>query len=153
MLAPLELPRPEDPVTRIRDLGALFDKSPKDAREALKHLLDDGIQLHPLDDGRYRARWTVRGSTLFLAGTTKPPARLGLVIPVLIPSFDPDSRLAAASSSLRCFGASPAAPAMRATPPSRSRRERPNALDAAPARCAAAEPWTLGTGGVCVPAR
>ena len=56
MLAPLDLPRPEDVVARIRDLGALFDKSPKDAREALKHLLDDGIQLHPLQDGRYRAR-------------------------------------------------------------------------------------------------
>ncbi|MGD8824532.1 MAG: hypothetical protein PVI24_06110, partial [Myxococcales bacterium] len=73
MLAPLDLPRPEDVVARIRDLGALFDKSPKDAREALKHLLDDGIQLHPLEDGRYRARWTVRGGALFFAGTTKSP--------------------------------------------------------------------------------
>jgi hypothetical protein len=72
MLAPLDLPRPEDLVARIRDLGALFDRSPKDAREALKHLLDDGIQLHPLEDGRYRARWTVRGGALFLAGTTRP---------------------------------------------------------------------------------
>jgi len=75
MLAPLDLPRPEDVVARIRDLGALFDKSPKDAREALKHLLDDGIQLHPLEDGRYRARWTVRGGALFFAGTTKPPVQ------------------------------------------------------------------------------
>ncbi|MBT8453831.1 MAG: recombinase family protein [Deltaproteobacteria bacterium] len=74
MLAPLDLPRPEDVVARIRDLGALFDKSPKDAREALKHLLDDGIQLHPLENGHYRARWTVRGGALFFAGTTKPPA-------------------------------------------------------------------------------
>ena len=57
------------------DLGALFDKSPKDAREALKHLLDDGIQLHPLEDGRYRARWTVRGGALFFGGTTKPPVQ------------------------------------------------------------------------------
>jgi hypothetical protein len=73
-LEPFDAPRPEDVVTRIRDLGALFDKSPKDAREALKHLLDDGIQLHPLEDGRYRARWTVRGGALFFAGTTKPPA-------------------------------------------------------------------------------
>lgn len=67
--------RPEDVVGRIRDLGALFDKSPKDAREALKHLLDDGIQLHPLEDGRYRARWTVRGGALFFGGTTKPPVQ------------------------------------------------------------------------------
>ena len=72
-LEPFDAPRPEDVVARIRDLGALFDKSPKDAREALKHLLDDGIQLHPLEDGRYRARWTVRGGALFFAGTTKPP--------------------------------------------------------------------------------
>ncbi|MGB5505022.1 MAG: hypothetical protein WBM75_21695, partial [Polyangiales bacterium] len=69
-----DLPRPEDVVARIVDLGALFDKSPKDAREALKHLLDDGIQLHPLENGHYRARWTVRGGALFFAGTTKPPA-------------------------------------------------------------------------------
>ena len=75
MLAPLDLPRPEDVVARIVDLGALFDKSPKDAREALKHLLDDGIQLHPLEDGRYRARWTVRGGALFFGGTTKPPVQ------------------------------------------------------------------------------
>ena len=75
MLAPLDLPRPEDVVARIRDLGALFDKSPKDAREALKHLLDDGIQLHPLEDERYRARWTVRGGALFFGGTTKPPVQ------------------------------------------------------------------------------
>ena len=75
MLAPLDLPGPEDVVARIRDLGALFDKSPKDAREALKHLLDDGIQLHPLEDGRYRARWTVRGGALFFGGTTKPPVQ------------------------------------------------------------------------------
>ena len=75
MLAPLELPRPEDVVARIRDLGALFDKSPRDAREALKHLLDDGIQLHPLEDGRYRARWTVRGGALLFGGTTKPPVQ------------------------------------------------------------------------------
>ncbi|MBT8464112.1 MAG: recombinase family protein, partial [Deltaproteobacteria bacterium] len=74
MLAPLDLPRPEDVVARIRELGALFDKNPKDAREALKHLLDDGIQLHPLENGHYRARWTVRGGALFFAGTTKPPA-------------------------------------------------------------------------------
>jgi hypothetical protein len=73
-LKPFDAPRPEDVVARIRDLGALFDKSPKDAREALKHLLDDGIQLHPLENGRYRARWTVRGGALFFAGTTKPPA-------------------------------------------------------------------------------
>ena len=52
MLAPLDLPRSEDIVARIRDLGALFDQSPKDARVAFKHLLDDGIQLHPLEDGR-----------------------------------------------------------------------------------------------------
>jgi hypothetical protein len=75
MLAPFDLPRPEDVVARIRDLGALFDKSPKDAREALKHLLDDGIQLYPLEDGRYRARWTVRGGALFFGGTTKPPVK------------------------------------------------------------------------------
>ncbi len=75
MLAPLDLPGPKDVVARIRDLGALFDKSPKDAREALKHLLDDGIQLHPLEDGRYRARWTVRGGALFFGGTTKPPVQ------------------------------------------------------------------------------
>ena len=73
MLAPLDLPGPKDVVARIADLGALFDKSPKDARVALKHLLDDGIQLHPLEDGRYRARWTVRGGALFFGGTTKPP--------------------------------------------------------------------------------
>ena len=73
-LEPLDAPRPEDVVARIRQLGALFDKSPKDAREALKHLLDDGIQLHPLENGHYRARWTVRGGALFFAGTTKPPA-------------------------------------------------------------------------------
>ena len=58
----------------VAGLGALFDKSPKDAREALKHLLDDGVQLHPLEDGRYRARWTVRGGALFFGGTTNPPA-------------------------------------------------------------------------------
>ena len=58
----------------VAGLGALFDKDPKDAREALKHLLDDGIQLHPLGDGRYRARWSVRGGALFFGGTTKPPA-------------------------------------------------------------------------------
>jgi hypothetical protein len=75
MLAPLDLPGPEDVVGRIRDLGALFDKSPKDAREALKHLLDDGIELHPLEDGRYRACWTVRGGALFFGGTTKPPVK------------------------------------------------------------------------------
>ena len=74
MLEPLDAPRPEDVVARIRHLGALFDKSPKDAREALKHLLDDGIQLYPLENGQYRARWTVRGGALFFAGTTKPPA-------------------------------------------------------------------------------
>jgi DNA invertase Pin-like site-specific DNA recombinase len=74
-LEPFDAPRPEDVVARIRDLGALFDKSPRDAREALKHLLDDGIQLHPLEDGRYRARWTVRGGALFFAGTTKPPVQ------------------------------------------------------------------------------
>ena len=73
-LEPLDAPRPEDVVARIRLLGALFDKSPKDAREALKHLLDDGIQLYPLQNGCYRARWTVRGGALFFAGTTKPPA-------------------------------------------------------------------------------
>ncbi len=73
-LEPFDAPRPKDVVARIRDLGALFDKSPKDAREALKHLLDDGIRLHPLEDGRYRARWTVRGGALFFAQTTKPPA-------------------------------------------------------------------------------
>ena len=73
-LEPFDAPRPEDVVARIRHLGALFDKSPKDAREALKHLLDDGIQLHPLQNGHYRARWTVRGGALFFAGTTKPPA-------------------------------------------------------------------------------
>ena len=73
-LEPFDAPRPEDVVARIRQLGALFDKSPKDAREALKHLLDDGIQLHPLENGHYRARWTVRGGALFFAGTTKPPA-------------------------------------------------------------------------------
>ncbi len=73
-LEPFDAPRPEDVVARIRELGALFDKSPKDAREALKHLLDDGIQLHPLENGHYRARWTVRGGALFFAGTTKPPA-------------------------------------------------------------------------------
>jgi len=72
-LKPFDAPRPEDVVTRIRDLGALFDQSPKDAREALKHLLDDGIQLHPLENGHYRARWTVRGGALLFAGTTKPP--------------------------------------------------------------------------------
>ena len=54
------------------DLGALFDKSPKDAREALKHLLDDGIQLHPLENGHYRARWTVRGGALFFAERQSP---------------------------------------------------------------------------------
>jgi len=74
VLEPLDAPRPEDVVARIRHLGALFDKSPKDAREALKHLLDDGIQLYPLENGHYRARWTVRGGALFFAGTTKPPA-------------------------------------------------------------------------------
>ena len=74
-LEPFDAPRPEDVVARIRDLGALFDKSPKDAREALKHLLDDGIQLHPLEDGRFRARWTVRGGALFFGGTTKPPVQ------------------------------------------------------------------------------
>ena len=42
MLAPLDLPRPEEVVARIRDLGALFDKSPKDAREALKHFESEG---------------------------------------------------------------------------------------------------------------
>ena len=73
-LEPFDAPRPEDVVARIRHLGALFDKSPKDAREALKHLLDDGIQLYPLENGHYRARWTVRGGALFFAGTTKPPA-------------------------------------------------------------------------------
>jgi len=73
-LEPFDAPRPEDVVARIVDLGALFDKSPKDAREALKHLLDDGIQLYPLENGHYRARWTVRGGALFFAGTTKPPA-------------------------------------------------------------------------------
>jgi len=72
-LAPFDTPRPEDIVAHIRDLGALFDKNPKDAREALKHLLDDGIRLHPLEGGHYRARWTVRGGALFFAGTTKPP--------------------------------------------------------------------------------
>ena len=69
---PFDAPRPEDVVARIRDLGALFDKSPADAREVLKQLLDDGIQLHPLENGGYRARWTVRGGALFFAGTTKP---------------------------------------------------------------------------------
>jgi hypothetical protein len=73
-LEPFDAPRPEDVVARIRQLGTLFDKSPKDAREALKHLLDDGIQLHPLENGHYRARWTVRGGALFFTGTTKPPA-------------------------------------------------------------------------------
>ena len=73
-LEPFDAPRPEDVVARIRHLGALFDQSPKDAREALKHLLDDGIQLYPLENGHYRARWTVRGGVLFFAGTTKPPA-------------------------------------------------------------------------------
>ena len=73
--APLDLPGPEDVVARIRDLGALFDKSPKDAREALKHLLDHGIQLHPLEGGRYRARWTVRGGAILFGGTTKPPVK------------------------------------------------------------------------------
>jgi site-specific DNA recombinase len=72
-LEPFDAPKPEDVVTRIRNLGALFDKSPKDAREALTHLLDDGIQLHPLENGHYRARWTVRGGALFFSGTTKPP--------------------------------------------------------------------------------
>jgi hypothetical protein len=38
-------------------------------------LLDDGIQLHPLEDGSYRARWTVRGGALFFGGTTKPPVQ------------------------------------------------------------------------------
>jgi len=70
-LEPFDAPRPEDVVASIRDLGALFDRSPKDAREALKHLLDDGIRLHPLPNGHYRARWTVRGGALFFAGTTK----------------------------------------------------------------------------------
>ena len=73
-LGAFDAPAPEDVVARIRDLGALFDRSPKDAREALKQLLDDGIQLHPLENGDYRARWTVRGGALFFAGTTKPPA-------------------------------------------------------------------------------
>ena len=73
-LEPLDAPRPQDVVARIRHLGVLFDKSPKDAREALKHLLDDGIRLYPLENGHYRARWTVRGGALFFAGTTKPPA-------------------------------------------------------------------------------
>jgi DNA invertase Pin-like site-specific DNA recombinase len=73
VLEPFDAPRPEDVVARIRRLGALFDKSPKDAREALKHLLDDGIQLYPLPNGHYRACWTVRGGALFFAGTTKPP--------------------------------------------------------------------------------
>jgi hypothetical protein len=72
-LEPFDAPRPEVVVARIRDLGALFDQSPKDAREALKHLLDDGIQLEPLENGNYRARWTVRAGALFFAATTKPP--------------------------------------------------------------------------------
>jgi hypothetical protein len=74
-LKPLDAPAPEDVLARIRDLGALFDKSPADAREALQQLLDDGIQLHPLENGDYRARWTVRGGALFFAATTKPPVQ------------------------------------------------------------------------------
>jgi hypothetical protein len=62
-------------VARIRDLGALFDKSPADAREALKRLLDDGTQLHRLENGDYRARWTVRGGAFVFAQTTKPPVQ------------------------------------------------------------------------------
>ena len=70
---PLDAPAPEDVVARIRDLGALFDKSPAEAREALRQLLDDGVHLHPLENGAYRARWTVRGGALLFAQTTKPP--------------------------------------------------------------------------------
>src|SRR5690606_29007034 len=70
---PAVMVQPEAVVARVRQLGALFDRSPKEAREALRLLLDGGIELCPEDPG-YRATWTVRaGALLFATETTKPP--------------------------------------------------------------------------------
>ena len=33
------------------------------------------IGAHPVEDGRYRACWTVRAGALFFGGTTKPPVK------------------------------------------------------------------------------
>jgi hypothetical protein len=61
-----------DVARRVRELGALFERSPKEAREALRHLLDDGLELHPLAEG-YRVTWSVRAGALLYANATKPP--------------------------------------------------------------------------------
>jgi len=74
-LAKLQCAVPGERTQAEKALAATRTKSPKDARVALKHLLDDGIELHPLEGARYRARWTVRGGTLFSGGTTKPPVQ------------------------------------------------------------------------------
>jgi hypothetical protein len=63
---------PASILEKIRELEVLAGRQNRHVEELL---LDDGIQLHPLEDGSYRARWTVRGGALFFGGTTKPPVQ------------------------------------------------------------------------------